>query len=186
MRDTIPESTLVAAACAGDATAFGSLFRRHYQSVYALAYRLVGEVSEAEDVAQQVFLRAAQAIHSFRSNARFETWLYRITVNLVKDQAARSRTRRQAIQGYAAHNAARLADCGPANDGLPDPQSVLRTALLHLPHKERTAIVLTVCLDMTHAKAAEVLACSEGTVSWRVHRAKRMIHSFLNEERGDG
>lgn len=186
MQDTIPESTVVAAACAGDTAAFESLFRKHYQSVYGLAYRLTGNVSEAEDVAQMVFLRAVEAIHGFRSGARFETWLYRITVNLVKDQNARSRTRRLSVEGYAADKTAKSADREPADCGMSDPQSVIRAALLHLPKKERAAIVLTVCLEMTHARAAEVLACPEGTVSWRVHRAKRMIHSFLTHEGENG
>lgn len=186
MQDVNSEATVVAAARAGDSAAFESLFRRHYRSVHAIAYHLTGDGCEAEDVAQMVFVRVAKAIRRFRSNARFKTWLYRITVNVVKDQAARAETRRQALEGFAACEAAKRAGCGPGGCGISDPQSVIRAALLGLPHKERAAIVLTACLDMTHSGAAEILECSEGTMSWRVHRAKGMIRSCLNQEGEDG
>ena len=80
------ESHLVSLARSGDLDAFGQLYRRHAPGVYNLVLRILGNPDDAEDVKQEVFLRAHRSLDSFRGNARFSTWIYRIATNLSLDE----------------------------------------------------------------------------------------------------
>jgi RNA polymerase sigma-70 factor (ECF subfamily) len=157
-----------------DPAAFEALVRRHQRMVHALTYRMTGSLADAEDLAQETFLRAYGQIGSFRSNARFSTWLYRIAVNACLNwkQSEARRFRREA------QAAAEFSESG-ANPGLSEAASEVQAALLKLPPKQRAAIVLTVYDGLNHAEAATALGCSESTVSWRIFTAKRRLKRLL-------
>jgi len=160
----------------GDPAAFEELVRQHQRMVHALTYRMTGSLADAEDLAQEAFLRAYEQIASFRGKAKFSTWLYRIAVNTCLNWR-QSETRRQQLYAQAAEEwSARLA----GNDrSAGDQAAEAQAALLKLPAKQRAAIVLTIHDGLNHAEAAQVLGCSETTVSWRVFAAKRKLKRLL-------
>ena len=144
--------------------------------VHALTYRMTGSLADAEDLAQETFLRAYAQIGAFRGTAKFSTWLYRIAVNTCLNWR-QSERRRQQLYAQAA-----VEFSAPAADGegaFGDQAGEVQAALLKLPAKQRAAIVLTIYDGLNHAEAAQVLGCSETTVSWRVFAAKRKLKRLL-------
>jgi RNA polymerase sigma-70 factor (ECF subfamily) len=164
----------------GNPEAFEMLVRRHQQMIHALTFRMTGSTADAEDLAQEAFIRAYEQIGAFSGRARFATWLYSIAVhaclNWRRDEARRFRTQAQCAQEMLAQ---RRQD--QTND---DAAREAQAALMKLPPKQRAAIVLTVYDELSHAEAARVLKCSETTVSWRVFAAKRKLKKILSRESG--
>jgi RNA polymerase sigma-70 factor (ECF subfamily) len=159
---------------AGDAVAFEELVRRYQQMIHALTYRMTGSAHDAEDLAQEAFIRAYRQLHSYRAEAKFSSWLYRIGINTCLNWQ-KSRQRRDRL-----HEEFARQDNQPGN--VDEITAKLQTALLQLSPKERAAIILTVYEEMNHAAAARVLGCSETTVSWRVHMARKNLKRWLRCE----
>ena len=127
-----------------------------------------------------MFLRAYEQLGSFRGSAKFSTWLYRIAVNTCLNWK-QSEARR--FQLYA-HAAEEMSARRAGSDDAPGAQaSEVQAALLKLPAKQRAAIVLTIHDGLNHAEAAQILGCSETTVSWRVFAAKRKLKRLLTSGR---
>jgi RNA polymerase sigma-70 factor (ECF subfamily) len=169
---TRTDGELVRQSQAGDLAAFETLVRRYQRMIDALAYRMSGSQADAADLAQETFIRAYRQLHTFRAEAKFSSWLYRIGINTCLNWQ-KSRQRRDRLHHEFAEQP--LAD----ND-LPDERSAqVQAALLRLPAKQRAAIILTVYEEMNHAAAARVLGCSETTVSWRVFKARRKLKEWL-------
>jgi RNA polymerase sigma-70 factor (ECF subfamily) len=170
------DADLVLQSQNGDPAAFEELVRNHQHMVHSLTYRMTGSLADAEDLAQETFLRAYGQIGSFRGASRFSTWLYRIAVNTCLNWR-QSEARRLQLQANCAEEfSARHAD----GEDLPgDKANEVQAALLKLPAKQRAAIVLTIYDGLNHAEAARVLGCSETTVSWRVFAAKRKLKRLL-------
>jgi len=162
----------VARAQAGDMEAFTELVMQHQRQIHALAYRLTGSVTEAEDLAQETFLRAWRQLPGFRGDSAFGTWLCRIAVNLGLNWKARQERRGEtaSVSDTVSEEATAVAD--PAHE-------LVEEALQRLPAEQRAAMVLTVYEGMNHAEAARVLQCAESTVSWRVWCARRSLRRWL-------
>lgn len=186
-RQTLPERTdreLVAAARQGDTAAFGLLVRRHQRRVYRLAVHLLKSAAEAEDVTQDTFVRAYGALDRFDGRSEPFTWIYRICVNLSLN-ALRSHKTRRASSPDDPRIEALLVDHQPTSES-PARTSAdrqLGLALVkgidELSATLQTTLVL-VCVDgLSHAEAAEVLGCPEGTVAWRVHEARKKLRLAL-------
>jgi RNA polymerase sigma-70 factor (ECF subfamily) len=176
---------LVARAKAGDDRAFGELVRRYRPRIFALALHLTGRESDADDIAQEVFLRAYKALDAFEGRSEFFTWVYRMAVNRSLN-ARRDRERRGeitmddprvelAVAVDAAGDPARAAELRQMYTSLLD-------ALDRLPAAMRTSVVLVALQGFSHAEAAVVQKCSEGTVAWRIHEARHRLRRAL--ERG--
>ena len=176
---------LVARAKAGDASAFEALVRRYRKRIYALALHLTGSGSEADDITQDVFLRAYRALEGFEGRSEFFTWVYRMTVNRSLN-ARRDRERRGeepmddlrvelAINVDARGNPAIEAD-------LRQTYTRLVRALDALPVEMRTSVVLVALQGLSHGEAAVVQKCSEGTIAWRIHEARRRLHETMRPE----
>jgi RNA polymerase sigma-70 factor (ECF subfamily) len=168
---------------AGDTEAFATLVKQHQKMVHALAFRMTGSLNDAEDLAQETFLRAYQQLDSFRGESKFSTWLCQIAVNLSLNWRTRE-NRRSEIHSKWAENA--MADNDPG-DEFPDELSRrVQEALNRLPAKQRAAIVLTVYENCSHAEAAALLNCAEATISWRAFAArqklKRLLRGISHEE----
>jgi RNA polymerase sigma-70 factor (ECF subfamily) len=170
------DSELVSKSQHGDAVAFEALVRLHQHMVHALTYRMTGSLADAEDLAQETFLRAYEQIESFRGGAKFSTWLCRIAINACLNWRQRESRRRELDTQAAEELSLRQAGDGGASS---DQAAQVQAALLKLPGKQRAAIVLTVYDGLNHAEAAQVLGCSETTVSWRVFAAKRKLKRWL-------
>jgi RNA polymerase sigma-70 factor (ECF subfamily) len=174
MGDTDEEKLWVTQSQQGDVAAFELLIRNHQRMVHSLTFRMTGSMADAEDLAQETFIRAYHHIGSYRTGAKFSTWLYRIAVNTCLNWRQRE-TRRAEVQATWAEindDKEQQADDSQASGEL---SRSIQEALLRLPAKQRAAIVLTVYDGLNHAEAARVLGCSETTVSWRVFAARRKL-----------
>ena len=170
------DADLVLKSQNGDPAAFEELVRNHQHMVHSLTFRMTGSLADAEDLAQETFLRAYEQIGAFRSQSKFSTWLYRIAVNTCLNWR-QSEARRFQLQARVAEElSARQAG---GEDSFADGSNEVQAALLKLPAKQRAAIVLTIYDGLNHAEAARVLGCSETTVSWRVFAAKRKLKRLL-------
>ena len=174
------DEELVLQTQSGSPAAFDTLVRNHQRMIHSLTFRMTGSLADAEDLAQETFIRAHEQIGSFRGSAKFSTWLYRIAVNIClnwrQSEARRFQVHASAAEEFSANQV--------ADESAPDAQSgEVQAALLKLPNKQRAAIVLTIYDGMNHAEAAHVLGCSETTVSWRVFAAKRKLKKLLTVRR---
>jgi RNA polymerase sigma-70 factor, ECF subfamily len=174
------DADLVLQSQNGDPAAFEALIRNHQHMIHSLTYRMTGSLADAEDLAQETFIRAYERIGEFRGASRFSTWLYRIAVNTCLNWR-QSEARRFQLQCRAAEEiAAQQAGGGDSTTG---EVNEVQAALLELPAKQRAAIVLTVYDGLNHAEAARILGCSETTVSWRVFAARRKLKRLLSAGR---
>jgi RNA polymerase sigma-70 factor, ECF subfamily len=170
------DAELVLQSQTGDPAAFEELVRHHQHMVHSLTYRMTGSLADAEDLAQETFIRAYEQIGSFRGTSKFSTWLYRIAVNTCLNWR-QGEARRFRLQTRAAEEFFTRQTGGESSSA--DESNEIRAALLKLPAKQRAAIVLTIYDGLNHAEAAHVLGCSETTVSWRVFAAKRKLKHWL-------
>lgn len=179
MGDT--DEDLVLQSQSGDPAAFESLIRNHQHMIHSLTFRMTGSLADAEDLAQETFIRAYEQIGSYRGTAKFSTWLYRIAVNACLNWRQREARRIQVHANCAETIATQLAEAGSAQVETELSQRV-QSVLMNLPAKQRAAIVLTVYDGLNHAEAAQALGCSETTVSWRVFAARRKLKRWLTSE----
>lgn len=132
---------------------------------------MTGSLTDAEDLAQEIFIRAYRQLGHFRGDAQFSSWLYRIGINTCLNWQ-KSRQRRERL-----HEEFAGQDPNPSHS---DEITVkVQAALLKLSAKERAAIILTVYEEMNHAEAARALGCSETTISWRVFMARKKLKQWL-------
>ena len=170
------DADLVLQSQNGDPAAFEALIRNHQRMVHSLTFRMTGSLADAEDLAQESFIRAYEQIADFRGASKFSTWLYRIAVNTCLNWR-QSEARRFHLQARAAGE---ISAWHADHESPPGEQAYeVQAALLKLPAKQRAAIVLTIYDGLNHAEAAQVLGCSETTVSWRVFAAKRKLKRLL-------
>lgn len=166
---------LVARARAGDADAFEQLLRQHYRFIFRVALRWLGNDSDAEDVTQAVAMRLARAIQGFDGRSAFTSWLYRITLNAVRDlQRSQSRSRRL-------HDAVALVS-EDSHSG--DQEDALRIAdiwraVRSLPDQQRDAVMLVHGEELSQAEAARIMGCKEPTVAWHIHKARKALRQIL-------
>jgi RNA polymerase sigma-70 factor (ECF subfamily) len=181
--DERPDERLVNEARSGAREAFAELVRRHERRVYGLALRMAGNPADADDLAQEVFLTAWKSIPSFRSGSSFYTWLYRITVNTsLSFLKRRNREKNRAPFDENLPIGAPLRDSQErpeASSSLNELSSRIGLALAGLPAHFRATFALVVDQGLSHAGAAAVLGCSENTVSWRMHKARRLLQARL-------
>jgi RNA polymerase sigma-70 factor (ECF subfamily) len=167
----------------GDLAAFEELIRNHQRMIHSLTFRMTGSLADAEDLAQETFLRAYEQLGSFRGKAKFSTWLYRIAVNTCLNWR-QSEVRRFRLHAGCAEEMATLH--GNRTHSAPEilEHQQVQSALLKLSGKQRAAIMLTIYDGFNHAEAAHILGCAETTVSWRVFTAKRKLKYWLSQNEG--
>ncbi|MBA3395843.1 MAG: sigma-70 family RNA polymerase sigma factor [Deltaproteobacteria bacterium] len=185
-REAATATALVAAAKSGDGRAFESLVRRYRKRIFALALHICGSSSEADDITQDVFLKAYRALPEFEGRSQFFTWVYRMTVNRSLN-ARRDRARRGedtlddprlelAVAVDARSNPGREAE-------LRQTYARLLRALDGLPGDMRTTVILVSLQGMSHGEVAVVFNVSEGTIAWRMHEARRRLHLAMAPEK---
>ncbi len=163
----------------GDPEAFESLVRRYQRMIYALTFRMTGSATDAEDLTQDVFIRAHHELAGFRAEAKFSSWLYRIAVNQCLNWRKRIARREQLHQDWHAEQANHPSFSGALTQRVQE-------ALQQLPSKQRAAIILTTYDGLNHAEAARVLGCSETTVSWRIFSARAKLKRLLKNLKTGG
>ena len=168
------DSAIISAARQGEAEAFAQLFDRYHSMIHAFAFRLCGHAADADDIAQEAFIKAGRGMQAFRGGD-FRSWLYRIAANCARDfhrdAARRARLEEQSAEEMRAAGEERRGDAAAVADAL---------ASLSADHRE--TVVLVYYEGLNHAEAARVLGCAETTVSWRLFRAKRELKTLLSRQ----
>lgn len=183
MGDTDEDKVWVLQSRNGDPAAFEALIRTHQRMIHSLTFRMTGSMEDAEDLAQEAFIRAYRQLDSYQGTAKFSSWLYRIAVNACLNWRQREMRREQVYASWAESNDALRSGPEPLA-GEDAPGREVQSALMKLPAKQRAAIVLTVYDGHNHAEAAKILGCSETTVSWRVFAARRKLKRWLSAKGG--
>ncbi len=187
---------LVDRARGGDPDAFGQLVRRHQQRIQRLAVHMLRDRAEAEDVTQETFIRAYQALARFDGRSEPYTWFYRITINLSLNRIRSRKTARTSHDTDDPRLEGLLTDKRP--DSADPSTSAQRKELYRhlcagidqLSDTLRTTLIL-VCIDgRSHEDVAGILGAPEGTIAWRIHEARRKLKEHLKargfDSEGDG
>ena len=189
---TRTDEELVARATAGDLDSFNQLVSRWERPIYALAYRTLGREEDARDVVQEAFLRAYRGLRGFKGEAKFSSWLYRITLNLCRDWIRRER-RAPVVQVARGHrrrwtwptrrprrpNRSRIwwrgARCREA----------VARAMAELPEEQRTAIMLKEYHGLTFQEIADQLDCPLSTVKTRLYQGLSVLRRRLERRQAE-
>ena len=173
------EAAWVRQAQRSDARACEALYRMHIDKVYGLCLRMTGNVSEAEDCAQEAFIQAWNKLNKFRGDSAFATWLHRIAVNTVLGRIRKSKREQDRIQTVADTRPEPLetGDTGELRD--------LAEAIDRLPEGARHVFVLNAVYGYTHDEAAGMLGIAAGTSKAQLHRARRLLAQQLEEQEFD-
>ena len=176
------DTEIIEACQRGDASAFACLFEAHRDKVYSIALRFAADPAAALDIAQDVFVKLLTRIQEYHGGARFETWLYRVTVNACLDYQKR---RRRLLPFLEDTMDAILPARETTLAGLlrEEAQDYVREAVAKLSPEHRVVIVLRYTEDLSYEQIAEVLACSRGTVASRLNRAHKILERRLKRFR---
>lgn len=182
------EAATIRAAQRGDREAFDRLVEAHYRSVYNTAYRMLGTSSAAADATQTVFLRVFEALSSFRGDASFSTWLYRITMNVCLDELRRRKHQPLSLTEDDEDGETVGERDLPDDSAQPartaeqrELQRLVHAALSRLPEDFRTIVVLYDLRGLSYQEIAEVLDIPLGTVKSRLNRARQALREEMAE-----
>ncbi|MEN3002364.1 MAG: sigma-70 family RNA polymerase sigma factor [Armatimonadota bacterium] len=179
----LSDEQLVLRAREGDSTALEELFLRYRQPVFRLVYRSVRNIDDAEDITQEVFIKAFERLHTFREQSRFSTWLMRIALNLCTDHARMQKRRQELVQKEATGKLAWMTHPEPpdSDEAVREStiQEVFHQALQQLPEAQRQLIVMRDLEEMEYEQMAQILGCTVGGVKLRVLRARRALKAKL-------
>ena len=173
---------LVAASKNGDQEAFAQLVQRYQRRVFNLVYRMLQQYEEATEITQETFLAAWQGLPSFRGDARFPTWLYRIAYNCsLKQLELRKRDRALQVALEAEKSLENANDEQRENAELDtrDRQILIQEHLSHLPAKYRIVLILRHLQDMTYEEMSEILTMPIGTIKTHLFRARNLLKERL-------
>jgi RNA polymerase sigma-70 factor, ECF subfamily len=170
----------------GDRESFGILVKKYQRRVYATAFHMTGQHSDADDVAQEAFVRAYKGLPGFDGRADFYTWLHRIVINVALNHL-RSRRRHPASLSPV-HDDPTERDLPAFADGSTDSHAAVESkermkavlsALAALSPTLRVTLILATVEEMPYRQIAEALEIPEGTVAWRVNQARKMLRQKL-------
>lgn len=179
--DDAEEAKLVAASARGDPDAFRQLVQRYHRLVMHVAFRSMGDMSLAEDVTQEAFLKVYRGLPRYRPDKPFVHWLHRVVANTVTDEVRRRRPV-VSLDGMTLPPAAdqdgpqEIAD----HHGV---QQAVRDAIASLPPRYRDIIILQIFHELSYEEIAGTLKLPLGTVMWRLNMAKRLLRKELGDVR---
>jgi RNA polymerase sigma factor (sigma-70 family) len=185
----VAEMDLVRRAQTGDLAAYDDLVRRYQERIYATVYHMTSNHEDANDLAQDSFIKAFQALKSFKGGSSFYTWLYRIavnkTINFLKQRKNRMHMSLNDLDFNTENNpdlVALISDKTPRRDaGLKELQEKLNAAMLKLSEPHRLVVVLHDVQGMSHEEVAQVMECNIGTVRSRLFYARQQLQSLLTD-----
>jgi len=166
-------------AAAGDIDAFETIYRRYNKRVYSLCLRMLRNVSDAEDLTQEVFVQLSRKIHSFRGDASFTTWLHRLTVNQVLMHFRKASVKREkTTEDGATPTRIVKGTENPKRMSVIDRIS-LDQAIAQLPPGYRMIFILHDIEGYEHEEMAKMLGCAVGTSKSQLHKARRRLRELL-------
>ena len=181
--DAVAQTPLVARARDGDAGAFDALVEMHLRRVYRIAYRFCWDREDAEDIAQDTFVRAFDRLRTLRSDADFAPWLYSIVVN--RCLSHRARQERETAAESRLHPPILIGDDPETHAEVSAISSRVREEIGRLPKRQRAAIVLFGLEGWSVEETARIMDCSAGTVKQHLHRAKAALRKRLPDLQDD-
>jgi RNA polymerase sigma-70 factor (ECF subfamily) len=186
-----PEATeevaLVRKAQNGDLAAYDDLVQRYQERIYATIYHMTSNHEDANDLAQETFIKAYQALKSFKGGSSFYTWVYRIavnkTINFLKQRKNRTHMSLNDLDFNAEHDpdlVALVSDKTPRRDaGLVELQEKLNEAMQKLSEPHRLVVALHDVQGLAHEEIAEIMDCNIGTVRSRLFYARQQLQGYL-------
>ena len=183
------DEELVRRAQEGDVRAFDQLVERYHDKIYSLTYNMTSNREDAEDLTQEIFVKAFEALPRFRGKSSFYTWLYRIAVNkTINYRKKRNRNRAlsldqfdQEIKTDEVYHDLTAKGSPLRNISLTELQQKLNEALQHLSEKHRTVLVMHDMQGIPHEEIARIVGASVGTIRSRLFYARRQMQSELSE-----
>jgi len=164
----------------GDTAAFEQLFYKHQERVYSTALRMMSNQEDAQDLTQEIFVKAYQNIRKFNFRSAFSTWLYRLAVNMCIDELRK----RKSANTMPLEEAISQADANTPEDYAisRDTERQVWNAINSLKEKERAIIILRDIEGLSYKEIAEVFRCSLGRVKSRLHEARQKLKTILETE----
>lgn len=185
------DEELVKKAQNGDVDSFMELTHRYQEKIYWMVLSMTGNHLDADDLSQDTFLQAFRSLKCFRGKSSFYTWLYRIAVNLTCNFLKRAKRDRQRseVDLESLHLEQEGQNVGTSPESLSVQREFrlkLQEAVDSLPLVYRVSFILVEFQGLSHRQASEILKCSENTISWRMHKARKMLQDNLKSfyERG--
>jgi RNA polymerase sigma-70 factor (ECF subfamily) len=177
----LEEIALINQARAGNQASFSELVERYQVAVYNLCYRMLGQSEDAEDAAQEVFVRVYRQLGSYDPRHRFSTWVLSIASHYCIDQLRKRRLTLVPLEGIV--NWARSRQAQPDEEVVDgEARDQMQHLLGKLPEKYRLALILRYWYDLSYAEIARVTSLPENTVKTRLHRARQMMAGLIKDE----
>ena len=195
MREHTPtDEELIARVLAGDEASYGTLVTRYQDYVYTIAVRIVGNDEDAEDVAQEAFVRAYRALPRFRGDSKFSSWLYRIATNRALTHLKRRRRRAVTVNIESGpHVEAGVIDDARGEEMSPELvvrdeefRRAVRAAVLELPEQYRVVVTLFYLEERSYKEVAATLGIPMGTLKTHLHRARALLRDILAKHHLEG
>lgn len=180
---------LIARCLQGDQVAWEQIVRQHWRKVFNLAYKFVGRHDEAEDLAQDIFLKIFKALHTFDRRANFQTWLISISRNLCIDHYRSRRKERETVAREVDASDLKPVSREQSPIGYVEQQDLrqlIRRALAELPPTLREAVVLRDLKEFSYQEIADKLGLPEGTVKSRINRGRLELGRQLRRLQSEG
>jgi len=171
------ETKLVQAALEGDEAAFEALVKKYYRKVYQLAVSITNNPAEAEDLAQEVFIKVYSSLSQFQGQSSFGTWLYQVILNHGRDFLRQKR--RRATDSWSRKKTTSVWPASASQEKSLEAQQLILKALSKLSDKLRMIIILKDIHGFSYEEIAKILKISLGTVDSRLHRARRKLRQEL-------
>jgi len=173
------DATLVEQCLAGNSAAFDALVERHRRQVYHVCYRFVGNHEDASDLAQDAFLRAYRALHTFKGNSAFGTWLYRVAVNVCLNRVSGKQPATEPLERREHQD---VKGESPDRTILRQERAAtVRAAIARLPKKQRATMILRMYHELPHEEIAAILGSSVGAVKANFFHALANLKKLLQE-----
>src|SRR5881397_2582569 len=187
--EPVLESELVRLARRGDLAAYDDLVRRYQERIYATIYHMTSNHEDANDLAQEAFIKAFQALKSFKGGSSFYTWVYRIavnkTINFLKQRKNRSHMSLDDLDFNAEHDpdlVALISEKTPRRDAnLAELQHKLNGAMLKLSEVHRLVVTLHDVQGLSHEEIGQITDCNVGTVRSRLFYARQQLQAYLSD-----
>lgn len=181
--DLTEDTALVRRALAGDQEAFATIVEKYKDPVFNVAYRMLGNPTEAEDVAQETFVRAYTQLRTYQEGRRFSTWLLSIASHLSIDQLRRRRFLALPLENAPFLEWIADLGAGPEQAALQlEASDEMQKVLSVLPPKYRTVLVLRYWYDLSYEEIAEMLGLTSALVKARLHRARELVARTLKAQ----
>jgi RNA polymerase sigma-70 factor (ECF subfamily) len=187
--DLTDERVLVERAQRGDLAAFDELIRRYQERIYATVYHMTANHEDANDLAQESFIKAYHALRSFKGDSSFFTWLYRIainkTINFLKQKKNRVHMSLNDLDFNAEHDpilVSLISEKTPRREiNLAELQERLNIALQKLSHVHRLVVTLHDLQGLSHEEISRIMDCNTGTVRSRLFYARQQLQAYLSD-----